>query len=170
MLLRIIENNPHFPLSITDWSGFFKPLSYLLTFTVKFSPPIEDALTYNIIALIQFGESQAWFKKWFEARQAHKTPVWIELFSQVSNNADLISDLRKVTKWRNFCAHNAFAHEFLNRTSKSNFTPHKVEDVETVVQFCANLVERLGNEMSPIRTAHKALVGESQANSSSSGT
>jgi|GEM_PF-2247141 len=82
----------------------------------------------------------------------------IKMFSEVTANDELVNDLRKVIEWRNFCAHNAFAHEFLNRASKSPFKSHPAEDVKAIVKFSANLVERLGNEMKLIREIHVAVI------------
>lgn len=78
----------------------------------------------------------------------------IKMFSAVNSNAELVRDLGKITKWRNFCAHNSFAHEFLDRAGKSPFTAHSAEDVEAVVKFSTSLVERLANEMKIIRELH----------------
>lgn len=85
----------------------------------------------------------------------------IKMFSEVTLNDELIKDLRKVIKWRNYCAHNAFAHEFLDRMGKSPFKPHPIEDVTTIVQFSASLVERLGDEMKSIRELHAEVIGKS---------
>lgn len=78
----------------------------------------------------------------------------IKMFSEVNCNAELIGDLGKVVKWRNFCAHNAFTHEFLDRASASPFTAHHTEDVIAVVKFSSALVERLGIEMKVLRELH----------------
>lgn len=73
------------------------------------------------------------------------------MFSGVTGNVDLVKDIRKVNEWRNFCAHSAFAHEFLNRAGKSPFKPHSTEDVQNIIKFCASLVERLGEEIELLR-------------------
>lgn len=83
----------------------------------------------------------------------------IPMFSEINSNAELISDLGKVLKWRNFCAHNAFAHEFLDRAGASPFKAHDTEQVKVVVQVSSALVERLGNELKEIRELHQVVVG-----------
>jgi len=83
----------------------------------------------------------------------------IKMFSAINSNAELISDLGKVVNWRNFCAHNAFAHEFLDRANASPFTAHDTEDVMVIVQFSTALVERLGSEMKAIRDLHQVVIG-----------
>jgi DNA replicative helicase MCM subunit Mcm2 (Cdc46/Mcm family) len=87
----------------------------------------------------------------------------INMFSTVSSNTELASDLWKVVEWRNYCAHNAFVHEFLDRTTKSPFKAHGSEDVEAVAKVARSLVERLGAEMKEIREAHKTVLGNGHA-------
>jgi len=84
----------------------------------------------------------------------------IKMFSAVTVNEELVKDLRKVIEWRNYCAHNAFVHEFLDRASKSPFKPHPVEDIDIIIKFSAGLVERLGNEMKSISAMHVAVIGK----------
>jgi hypothetical protein len=83
----------------------------------------------------------------------------IRMFSDINSNTELISDLGRVLKWRNFCAHNAFAHEFLDSAGASPFKAHDAEDVKVIVQFSSALVERLGNEMKEIRELHQVVMG-----------
>lgn len=84
----------------------------------------------------------------------------IKMFSAINSNSELVGDLGKILKWRNFCAHNAFIHEILNSASKSPFTPHGAEDVEGIVKFSSSLVECLGKEMSAIRELHRTVMGD----------
>lgn len=84
----------------------------------------------------------------------------IKMFSVVTVNEELVKDLRKVIEWRNYCAHNAFVHEFLDRASKSPFKPHPVEDVHIIIKFSVGLVERLGNEIKSIRETHVVVMGK----------
>jgi len=97
----------------------------------------------------------------FKAKDINKASLGklINMFSAVSSNAELIIDLGKVVEWRNYCAHNAFVHEFLDRTTKSPFKAHGSEDVEVVARVASSLVERLGTEMKAIREAHRAVIG-----------
>jgi len=84
----------------------------------------------------------------------------IKMFSTVTLNDELIKDLRKVIKWRNYCAHNAFAHEFLDRMGRSPFKRHPIEDVATIKKFSTSLVERVGNEMKSVRKLHTKVIGK----------
>ncbi len=84
----------------------------------------------------------------------------IKMISEVKDDDELINELRAIVKWRNFCAHNAFAHEFLNRASKSDFTPHDEKDVMTVSIHSAKLVERLGTELLSLREVHRTVCPE----------
>ena len=81
----------------------------------------------------------------------------IRMFSRVNRNVELISDLEKVLQWRNFCAHNAFLHEFLDRTGISPFTTHSIEEVIAVLKFSSILIERLGNEIKILRDLHRSV-------------
>ena len=85
----------------------------------------------------------------------------VKMFSEINCNTELVSDLGKVLKWRNYCAHNAFAHEFLDRAGASPFAAHDTEDVHAVVRFSTNLLERLGNEMKVLRELHQVVIGNS---------
>ncbi len=98
----------------------------------------------------------------FDPVAINNTPLGklIKMFSEVNCNAELISDLGNVLKWRNFCAHNAFAHEFLDRAGASAFAAHDLEDVQAVVKFSTALVERLGNEMNVIIELHRVVKGD----------
>lgn len=83
------------------------------------------------------------------------------MFSKLNGNTKLIDDLEKVVAWRNFCAHNAFAHEFLDRASASPFAKHEAEDIEIISKFSVELVERVGNELKAIRELHRSVFGDS---------
>lgn len=98
----------------------------------------------------------------FDPAIINSTPLGklIKMFSEVNCNAELISDLRKVLKWRNFCAHNAFVHEFLDRAGASPFAAHDTEDVQAIVKFSTALVERLGNEIKVLRELHRVVIGD----------
>ena len=85
----------------------------------------------------------------------------ISMFSNTSKNDVLIEDLKKVVKWRNFCAHNAFTHEFLDRNSKSSFTHHSADDIEQVAKISSELALRLGDELKKIQKIHTELIGVS---------
>lgn len=84
----------------------------------------------------------------------------IKMFSEVTANDALVNDLRKVIQWRNFCAHNAFVHEFLNRTSKSPFELHTTEDVNIIAKLAFGFIERLDTEMKSIRAEHATVIGK----------
>jgi hypothetical protein len=93
----------------------------------------------------------------------------IEMFSEISTNDTLVSDLRKVVQWRNFCAHSAFMHHSMNKTGLSPFRPHTELDVLNTAKFVTGLVERLATEMAAIRAAHYQVFGESNCSSELSG-
>jgi hypothetical protein len=80
------------------------------------------------------------------------------MFSEVNCNSELIGDLGKVVKWRNFCAHNAFVHDYLDRASESPFSAHETEDVIAVVKLSSALVERLCSEMKVLRDLHQVVL------------
>jgi len=81
------------------------------------------------------------------------------MFSGVSANSQLIDDLRKIEKWRNFCAHRAYKHEFMSRQSAAPVSVKDVADVQTVTTFAVNLVEQIGKDMLTLRETHKTLFG-----------
>lgn len=95
----------------------------------------------------------------------------IQMYSQVSDNDEMVSHLRKATKSRNFCAHNAFRHELYVRTGKKQFSAHSHEDLLQVVQDCSELVETLGAEVASLQEIHKQKVKNAvDSNSNSNGT
>lgn len=108
----------------------------------------------------------------FDSTVIMKAPLerLINMFSTVSANGELVKDLRKVIEWRNYCAHNAFVHEFLESGSKSPFKPHPVEDIHVIIKFAAILVERLGGEILTIRATHAVVTGENHERGRKAGT
>jgi hypothetical protein len=84
----------------------------------------------------------------------------IKLFSGITANRQLVSDLSKIVEWRNFCAHRAYKHEFMSRMSSTPVSPNDVTDVLTITAFSVSLVEQLGNEMRTLRDVHLALFGK----------
>jgi hypothetical protein len=109
-------------------------------------------LSYEIIA--KTIPADMTFK--FDPSSVNSAPLGnlIKMFSKISKNEVLISDLKKIVEWRNFCAHSAFSHEFLNRKSVSRFSEHSAQDLKKVVDFSSDLVLRLTNEIKDIRTIH----------------
>lgn len=97
----------------------------------------------------------------FEASAIHSAPLGrlIKMFSSVSANHTLVSELRKVEEWRNFCAHRAFKHEFMSRQSSKPLSAKDVADVQTVAAFAVSLVEQIGNDICVLRETHSALFG-----------
>lgn len=83
----------------------------------------------------------------------------IKMFSGVSANHQLISDLRKIEEWRNFCAHRAYKHEFMSGQSGAPVSEKDVADVQTVTTFAVNLVEQIGTDMRTLRETHRSLFG-----------
>lgn len=82
-----------------------------------------------------------------------------KMFSGVSANHQLVSDLRKIEEWRNFCAHRAYMHEFMNRQSGIPISAQDVEDVNTVATSAVDLVKQIGNDMLILRETHRKLFG-----------
>ena len=83
----------------------------------------------------------------------------VKMFSNVSNNEALIKELKakELGKWRNFFAHNAFAHEFMSRDSKSPYTQHSVEEILQVSRHVEELVLKLGEELKNLGNVHARL-------------
>lgn len=83
----------------------------------------------------------------------------VKMFSKVSNNKPLVKELqvKELGKWRNFFAHNAFAHEFMSQDSKSSYTQHSVEDVQQVSRHVGELVLKLGEELKTLKNVHAQL-------------
>ncbi len=86
----------------------------------------------------------------------------IRMFSNVSKNEALVAELKSkdVLKWRNFCAHNAFMHEFMSRTSKSTFSPHSADEVEAVARHVAGLGLKLRDELKRLQSIHSRVCGD----------
>lgn len=85
----------------------------------------------------------------------------IKMFSNVSKNETLVEELKSkdILKWRNFFAHNAFMHEFMNRTSKSSCSPHSVNEVEVVARYVAGLGLKLRDEFERLQSIHVSVCG-----------
>jgi hypothetical protein len=92
----------------------------------------------------------------FDASSIHNAPLGklIKMFSGVTANRQLVRDLGKIVEWRNFCAHCAYKHEFMNRGGTNPVSAKDVVDVQTTTTFAVNLVEQLGNEMRALKQAH----------------
>jgi hypothetical protein len=97
----------------------------------------------------------------FDASAIHNAPLGklIKMFSGVTANRQLASDLSKIVEWRNFCAHRAYKHEFMSRRGPTPVSANDVADVQTATAFAVSLVEQLGNEMRALREVHLALLG-----------
>ncbi len=84
----------------------------------------------------------------------------ISMYEEITSTPELANDLRKITEWRNFFAHNSFRHELLARTDSSPFRQHSIEDVRRVVLFSGELVERLGKEVQKLQKVYKSVIGK----------
>ncbi|MDP3696007.1 MAG: hypothetical protein Q8R42_07835 [Desulfocapsaceae bacterium] len=84
----------------------------------------------------------------------------ISMYEEITSTPELANDLRKITEWRNFFAHNAFRHALLASTDNSPFSQHSIEDVRRVVLFSAELVERLGKEVQKLQKVYKSVIGK----------
>lgn len=111
-------------------------------------------LSYEIIAVSSPPEVD--FK--FSPNSINNAPLGslIKMFSNVSKNEVLVEELKskELLKWRNFCAHNAFEHELMNRSSKNSFTPHSAAEVEKVARNVGELVLKVGNELKRLQEIH----------------
>lgn len=88
----------------------------------------------------------------------------VKMFAKVSRNDALIKELqaKELGKWRNFFAHNAFAHEFLSRNSKSSYSQHSIEDVQQVTRHVGDLVLKLGEELKTLQNAYARLQSDQE--------
>lgn len=148
---------------LKDKEYLFEINKALLSFQmIEEALKISIGLSYEIIA--NTIPSDIAFK--FEPNSVNNAPLGnlIKMFSKISKNEVLIRDLKKVVEWRNFCAHSAFAHEFLNRTSISPFSEHSVLDIKKVVDFSSDLVLRLKNEIENIRRVHIEIMTDQNQN------
>lgn len=95
----------------------------------------------------------------FEAEAITNSPLGqlIKMFSRVSANSTLIADIKSIEKWRNFCAHRAYTHEFLKRGTSEAVTQSDIDDLQKVTSAGVKLVEQLGIEIVAIRSTHAKL-------------
>lgn len=95
----------------------------------------------------------------FEAKAITNLPLGqlIKMFSRVNANGTLIEELKSIEKWRNFCAHRAYTHEFLKRGTSEAVSQSDVDDLQKVIAAGVKLVEQLGIEMVAIRSTHARL-------------
>lgn len=122
---------------------------------------IEEALkicirgSYEI--LVRSAPSPVVFS--FEAEAITNSPLGqlIKMFSRVSANRTLIEDLKSIEKWRNFCAHRVYTHEFLKRGTSEAVSQSDIDDLQKVTAAGVKLVEQLGIEMVAIRSTHAKL-------------
>ncbi|MCB2215824.1 hypothetical protein [Desulfofustis glycolicus] len=112
-------------------------------------------LSYDIISAVV--PSELSFK--VNAKKIEKSSLGslITLFSDVTKNHSLVTDLKNIVQWRNFCAHNAYLHEFQNRNDQSNFSNHSIEDLVKVLKHLNELVNRVGIEVAKLREVQKKL-------------
>lgn len=94
----------------------------------------------------------------FDVSSIKKAPLGklTKMFSGISANQQLIGELRKIEEWRNFCAHRAYVHEFMNRQSGTPVTAKDIEDVKTVTTTAVNLVKQIGSDMLILRETHRS--------------
>lgn len=84
----------------------------------------------------------------------------ISMYEVITPTPELVSDLRKLTEWRNFFAHNAFRHELLARNGNSPFHNHSIDDVRNVVMYSAEIVKRLSKEVQELQSLYKSIMGK----------
>ncbi|OJF68042.1 hypothetical protein BK026_04190 [Alteromonas sp. V450] len=76
------------------------------------------------------------------------------MYSLVSSNDDLIKKLRKVEPWRNFCAHNAYLHEYFSRTNSSPYSTHTEDDIDKVLLHTKELLAFLNEDVKKLTSLH----------------
>ena len=80
-----------------------------------------------------------------------------KLYSSVSANNHLVAEIKKIEEWRNFCAHGAFTHEFLQRGTANAVSIDNINDIQKVISVSVKIVEQLGAEIIALRTVHAEL-------------
>ena len=122
---------------------------------------IEEALKICIMGsyeiLVRSAPSPVVFS--FDAAAITNSPLGqlIKMFSRVSANSTLVKELKSIEKWRNFCAHRAYAHEFLKRKTSEAVSQSDIDDLQKVIAAGVKLVEKLGVEIVAIQAAHAKL-------------
>lgn len=123
---------------------------------------IEEALKIFVglsYEIIQASTPQPLIFK-FDKKTITEAPLSriIKMYDNLSSNSELVSDLKKIIEWRNFCAHNAFRHELNLRSGTTQFSDHSIEDIHKIVEYSVILVQRLADEIRSIQDIHKTIV------------
>ncbi len=103
----------------------------------------------------------------FEPNSINDAPLGklIKWFSSISINNQLINELRRIEKWRNFCAHQAYLYEFKRRQSGTPIDDKEIDDLKIVAQSAIDLVTQISSDLIVLRKVH-AKFGESKSQSS----
>jgi hypothetical protein len=98
----------------------------------------------------------------FNSKSINNAPMGklISMYETITSNTGIVNDLRKIIEWRNFFAHNAFRHEFLERTGSSPYKQHSIDEVHRVALFSSALVESLGEEVKALQKVYKTTIGK----------
>lgn len=97
----------------------------------------------------------------FQEKDINNLPLGslISKYKDISSKPEQADEIKKITKWRNFIAHNAFRHEFLSRTGKSPFDKHSPEDIGKVLTETTRLISCLAEEIKELQQILKSLKG-----------
>jgi len=89
----------------------------------------------------------------FDAKKLMDTPLGplINKYEKADGDSSLVTEMRSALGWRNFCAHNAYAHWFYSQTSTSPFSTHTIDDLRQVKTFTMSLVQRIGSEIAALQ-------------------
>lgn len=118
---------------------------------------LEEALKIHIGLYVEVekksGASSEKFDKLMHGLSETPLRYLIKRFKKTNFNEAVISQLESedLQNWRNFLAHNAYQHEFLNRTSASTFSRHTPVDVAKVGIHVGNLVLDIGEEIKKLQ-------------------
>lgn len=95
----------------------------------------------------------------FEMTSINNSPLGrlIKMFSQVNSNSELIKELKLSEEFRNFCAHRAYVHEFMNRKTSQAVSQNDIDDMRKATIQAADLVQKIGFEIAAIRKNHDRL-------------
>ncbi|WP_300496937.1 hypothetical protein [uncultured Methylophaga sp.] len=95
----------------------------------------------------------------FQANDINNLPLeqLVSKYKVITSKPEQADEIKKIIKWRNFIAHNAFRHEFLSRTDNSPFDKHSPEDITKVLTETKRLISCLAEEMKELQQTLKSL-------------
>ncbi|WP_430009302.1 hypothetical protein [Methylophaga lonarensis] len=95
----------------------------------------------------------------FQAENINNLPLGplISKYKDITSKPEQADEIRKIIKWRNFIAHNAFRHEFMSMVGKSPFSKHSPEDIGKVLTETTRLTSCLAEEIKDLQQILKSL-------------